>query len=61
MDSTESVNHACRVGGFPFDLRRARWSDPASIAALNECNNMENDPNVEVFYTTDELFADCLG
>ena len=37
------------------------WSDPVSLAALNECNSMENDPDVKVFYTTDELFAECLG
>ena len=55
------LNHACRVGGFPFDLRGARWNDPISLAALEECNNMENNSDVKVFYTTDELFADCLG
>ena len=52
------LNHACRVGGFPFELRGARWNDPVSLAALEECRQMENDPNAKRFRSVEELIAD---
>ena len=54
------LNHACRVGGFPFELRGARWNDPVSLAALEECRQMENDPNAKRFRNAADLIADCL-
>ena len=56
---TVFLNHACRVGGFPFDLRGARWSDLDSLAALEECKQIEANPNAyKRFASTEELFAD---
>jgi DNA-damage-inducible protein J len=52
------LNHACHVGGFPFNLRDARWNDPVSLAALEECKQMENDPNAKRFRNMDALIAD---
>jgi DNA-damage-inducible protein J len=58
---TVFLNHACRTGGFPFDLRGARWQDPVSLAALEESNTMENDANAKGYRDVAELFADCLS
>ena len=55
------LNHACRVGGFPFEIRREMWNDAVSLAALEECNNIENDNHARLFSTTDELFEECFG
>ena len=55
---TVFLNHACHVGGFPFELRRARWNDPASLAAFEECERLENDPNAKSFRNIVELVAD---
>ena len=55
---TVFLNHACRVGGFPFELRGARWNDPISLAALEECKRLENDPNAKGFRNMAELIAD---
>ena len=55
------LNRACRVGGFPFELQEEKWSDPISKAALEECNSMDTSPDVKLFYTTDELFEECLA
>ena len=55
---TVFLNHACRVGGFPFDLRGARWSDAVSLAALAECEQMKNDPTAKRFNNMEELIAD---
>ncbi|MCL2840321.1 MAG: type II toxin-antitoxin system RelB/DinJ family antitoxin [Defluviitaleaceae bacterium] len=56
---TVFLNHACHVGGFPFELKGARWSDPDSLSALTECKQMEANPNAyKRFSTTEELFAD---
>jgi len=42
-----------------FDLISARWSDPDSLAALDECKRMEANPDeYKRFSTTEELFAD---
>jgi DNA-damage-inducible protein J len=57
---TVFLNHACRVGGFPFELKGARWNDPASLEALEECKQLENDPNVKRFKNAAGLIADCL-
>ena len=57
---TVFLNHACKVGGFPFELKGARWQDPISLAALEECNQLENDPNVKKFRNASDLIADCL-
>ena len=55
---TVFLNHACRVGGFPFDLCGARWNDPVSLAALAECEQLKNDPNTKQFRNMEELVAD---
>ncbi|MCL1830665.1 MAG: type II toxin-antitoxin system RelB/DinJ family antitoxin [Oscillospiraceae bacterium] len=56
---TVFINHACHVGGFPFELTGAYWQDPASLAALEECKQMEANPVVyKRFKTEEELFAD---
>ena len=53
------LNHACLVGGFPFDPSVERWHDPDSLAALEECKQMEANPDAyKRFSTTEELFAD---
>ena len=58
---TVFINHACHVGGFPFDLRGARWQDPVSLAALEESKRMENNPGVyKRFNNGADLIADCL-
>ena len=58
---TVFLNHACLVGGFPFEIKGARWNDSVSLAALEECKQLENDPGTKRFLTTDELFEDCLN
>ena len=55
---TVFLNHACRAGGFPFELRGARWNDPVSLAALEECKRLENDPSAKSFNNMAELIAD---
>lgn len=56
---TVFINHACHAGGFPFDLRGARWQDPVSLAALEECKQIEANPAAYKRYkNADELFAD---
>ena len=57
---TVFLNHACRVGGFPFELKGARWQDSVSLAALEECKQLENDPNTKRFRNAADLIADCL-
>jgi len=59
---TVFLNHACRVGGFPFELKgasSARWNDPVSLAALEESNQILANPSAfKSFKNTKELFAD---
>ena len=57
---TVFLNHACKVGGFPFELKGARWQDSISLAALEECKQLENDPKVKKFHNASDLIADCL-
>ena len=58
---TVFINHACYVGGFPFDLRGARWQDPESLAALEESKQMETNPSAyKGYYNVSDLLADCL-
>jgi len=58
---TVFINHARHVGGFPFDLRGARWQDPESLAALEESKQMEANPSVyKGYYKVSDLLADCL-
>jgi len=57
---TVFLTHACRSGGFPFELTGARWQDPVSLAALKECKQLENDPNAKGYRNVSELIADCL-
>ena len=58
---TVFLNHACRVGGFPFELKGARWNDPESLAALTESKQIEADPAKSKGYrNVSELIADCL-
>jgi len=52
------IKHACHVGGFPFELRGVRWQDPDSIAALEECKQIEAIPGTYKRYkSADDLFA----
>jgi len=56
---TVFINHACHAGGFPFDLRGARWQDPVSLAALEESRQIEANPGAYKGYkNANELFAD---
>ena len=57
---TVFINHACHAGGFPFDLRGARWHDPISIAALEEAKLIEKSPNSKGYHNVASLIADCL-
>jgi len=57
---TVFINHACHVGGFPFDLRGAPHTDAESLEALQEAVQLMNDPTAKRFRNVDELFADCL-
>ena len=58
---TVFLNHACRVGGFPFELKGARWNDPESLAALEESKQIMANPSAYKHYrNVSELFADCL-
>ena len=56
---TVFITHACHVGGFPFELRGARWQDHISLAALEESKHMENNPGAyKRFKNAEELFND---
>lgn len=55
---TVFIKHACHAGGFPFDLKRAPYTDPESLEALREAIELENDPNAKTFDTVEELLAD---
>ena len=58
---TVFLNHACRVGGFPFELKGARWNDPESLEALEESNQIIANPSAYKSYrNVSELLADCL-
>ena len=58
---TVFINHACHVGGFPFELRGARWSDPKSLSALKECKLIESNPGeYKSFRNAADLIIDCL-
>jgi len=58
---TVFLNHACHVGGFPFELKGAQWNDPESLAALDESNRIIANPNAYKGYRdVSELIADCL-
>ncbi|MCL2616437.1 MAG: type II toxin-antitoxin system RelB/DinJ family antitoxin [Defluviitaleaceae bacterium] len=58
---TVFLSHSCHAGGFPFELHGGRWNDPISLAALEECKQMEANPSAYKSYRDiDELFADCL-
>ena len=52
------LTHACIVGGFPFELKGARWQDPISLAALEESILLENDPEARSFNNMTDLIAD---
>jgi len=55
---TVFINHACHAGGFPFDLKGARWQDPTSLAALEESKQIEANPSAYKSYkSAEELFA----
>ena len=58
---TVFLNHACHVGGFPFDLRNAKWSDAESLAALEEGKRIEESPGMyKGYHDVSTLIADCL-
>ena len=54
---TVFLNHACKAGGFPFELRGARWQDPVSLAALEESKQLENDPDAKTYHNIADLVA----
>jgi len=54
------IKHSCRVGGFPFDLRGAPYTDIESLEALQEAKTLLNDQSTRRFSNVDELFAECL-
>ena len=59
---TVFLNHACRVGGFPFELKGARWNDPESLEALEESNKIMANPSAyKAYRNAAELFADLEG
>jgi antitoxin component of RelBE/YafQ-DinJ toxin-antitoxin module len=58
---TVFVKHACHAGGFPFELKRAPYTDPESMEALREAIQLENDPNAKTFKTTKALIDDILS
>ena len=51
------LKHSCYAGGFPFNLKQ-RWDDPVSLATLEECKQLENDPNAKTFSSVAEIMAD---
>ena len=55
---TVFISHACHVGGFPFDLRGAPYTDFESMEALREAKRLINDPNAKTFSTMEALVAD---
>jgi len=55
---TVFLNHACHAGGFPFELKRAPYTDAESIQAFNEARQLEDDPSAKTFYSIEELVAD---
>ena len=58
---TMFINHTCHAGDFPFDLKNVPYTDPASLAALEEAKHLEKDPKAKTFRTTEDLIADCLS
>ena len=55
------INHARYAGGFPFDLQGTRWQDPVSLAALEECKQIEANPAAYTkFRNAASLIAECL-
>ena len=55
---TVFLNHACRAGGFPFELTGARWQDAVSLAALEESIQLESDPDSKSYHNIADLIAD---
>jgi DNA-damage-inducible protein J len=55
------IKHACHVGGFPFELRGAPYTDDESMEALKEAIHLINDPTAKTYNNVKELFAECLG
>jgi len=55
---TVLLNHACKAGGFPFELKGARWQDSVSLAALEESRQMEKDPNAKSYHNITDLVSD---
>ena len=54
-----SLKALVREQKVPFELTaRSRWSDPESLAALEECKQMKNNPNTKKFKNMEELIAD---
>jgi len=55
---TVFLNHACKVGGFPFELKGACWQDNISLAALDECNKLEHDQNAKGYKNMEDFIFD---
>jgi DNA-damage-inducible protein J len=55
---TVFLNHACRAGGFPFDLKPAPYTDEISMQALKEAVEIENNPHSKGFKTMAALMED---
>ena len=54
------ISHACRVGGFPFELRGANYTDPESLEALREAIDLMNDPNAKRYTNVAQMLSECL-
>jgi len=55
---TVFLKHACLVGGFPFELKRAPYTDEMSVQAFQEAMELENDSTAKIFYTIEDLVLD---
>ncbi|MCL2289144.1 MAG: type II toxin-antitoxin system RelB/DinJ family antitoxin [Bacteroidetes bacterium] len=55
---TVFLNHPCHVGGFPFDLKAAPYTDDVSVAAFAEAESIKNNSNSKGFRSVAELVAD---
>jgi DNA-damage-inducible protein J len=55
---TVFIKQSCNVGGFPFDLRGAQYTDPESMEAFKEAEQLKRDKNAKSFKTMEALIAD---
>ena len=55
---TVFLNHACKAGGFPFELKGERWQDSVSLAALEESKQLESNSDAKSYHNIADLIAD---